>query len=162
DDLVDLLYVLDHAFARLAARYADLQPEAQSRERRAQIVRNPGEQHGAVLLVLAQVRQHLIEAAVQVDDLGWTRLGQRGRRAALADACHGVVQLAQRTRQVARKRVGADEQHGEDDQAKLERAAGHVLARSGRHLKARPVRAIARDQLDPQQLLPRLDAKLGI
>ena len=44
-------------------------------------------------------------------------LRQRRRRPALADVGDGVVQLAQRSGQVAREHIGADQQHGQRDQA---------------------------------------------
>ena len=79
DDPVHLLDIVDHALMRVIVRCADLDAEAQSRQRRAQVVRYPGKQNRAVLLDLTQVGQHLVEAAVEVDDLRRAALRQRRR-----------------------------------------------------------------------------------
>ena len=114
--------------AFLLVAHADLDAEPQSRERRAQVVRNAGEQQRAILLRLLQIGQHVVEAAIEVDDLRRPGLGQRRRRLALADARDRVVELAQRPGQIAREGIGADQQYRERDQAPLQRARGRVVA----------------------------------
>ena len=55
DDPVHFLDVVDHAGARRVVARLHLDAEAQPRERRAQVVRDPREQQRAVLLQLPQV-----------------------------------------------------------------------------------------------------------
>ncbi len=141
--------------------HANLDAEAQSRQRRAQVVRYTRQQQRAVLFGLAQVGEHAVEAAIQTDDLRRPAFRQRRRRLALADTGDRVAELAQRTREIAREGVGAEQQHDERDQAPFQGARGCVLARP-RQGKYRPVRPVSRLQLDPEQLQPRLDAQLRL
>ena len=94
----------DHAGARGFVGVAQLDAETQPRERRAQVVRDAGQQHRAVALDLAQVAEHRVEAAIDRGDLRRAGLGQRRRRFAASDALDGGVELAQRPREVARER----------------------------------------------------------
>ena len=111
---------------RLVARL-HLDAEPQPRERRAQVVRDAGEQQRAVLLELAQVGGHPVHAAIERDDLRRAVLGQRRRRLAAADALDGRGELAQRAREIAREDERGDEQHGGEHQAPQRRARRVVL-----------------------------------
>jgi hypothetical protein len=67
-----------------------------ARQRRAQVVRDAGQDDRAVLLELLQVVDHLVEAAVGLDDLLRAFFGQRGGALALGDRARGRGQARQR------------------------------------------------------------------
>ena len=82
--------------ATMPARVASSAPpqldaEAQARERRAQVVRDAGEQDRAIALDLAQVAEHRVESAVDRGDFRRARFRQRRRRFATADALDGAA-----------------------------------------------------------------------
>ena len=107
--------------ARVASsRGCELDAEAQSRERRAQVVRNAGEQDRAVALDLPQVAEHRVEPAVDGRDFRRAGFRQRRRRFAATDALDGELQLVQRTREIARERERR-EQHQRDDRRREQR-----------------------------------------
>ena len=131
--------------SRLVAR-SHLDAQAQARERRAQVVRDAGQQHGAILLDLPQVAGHRVEAAVDRGDLRGPGLGQRRRQLAAADARDRRRQFAQRPREVAREHVGGDEQQREHDERPGQRprrdlvGAAAAAARARRSSRACPPR----------------------
>ncbi len=62
NDAIHLLDVVDHALACPLVARLYLDAQAQPRQRRAQIMRDAGQEQGAVLLDLPQVGQHPIES----------------------------------------------------------------------------------------------------
>ena len=163
DDPVHLLDVGDHAGTRRGVAGVELDAEAQSRQRRAQVVRNAREQYRAVALDLAQVAEHRVEPAVDGRDFGRAGFGQRRRRFAATDALDGELELVQRTREVARKRE-CRKQHHRDDRRRPAAmiARGDVLGlRAGRQREADPVAVVARLHVDEELPRARRDADLG-
>ena len=79
--------------ARMSSPRAHLDAEAQAGERRAQVVRDAGQQHRAIALDLPQVAEHRVEAAIDRGDLGGSGLRQRRRRLAAPDLVDGRVEL---------------------------------------------------------------------
>ena len=75
DDPVHLVDVVDHAGTRRFVARLHFDAEPQPRERRAQVVRNAGEQDRTVVLELAQARHHAVHSAVELHDLGRSLLG---------------------------------------------------------------------------------------
>ena len=95
----------------LLVLHAHLGLEAQARERRAQVVRDAGEHHGAVLLDLGELARHPVEAHVDLADLA----GQRGLVEArvvfaFADAAGREREVLQRP--VDQPRDGGRAEHG--------------------------------------------------
>ena len=162
DDPVHRLDVVDHALPCLFVVRFDLDAEAQPRERCAQVVRNAGEEQRAILLDLPQVGQHFVEPAIEVHDFGRAVFGQGRGRHAVADACDCVVELSQRPCEITGKGVGTGEEDRADDHTPFQRPGGRVLRGPRRQLEAGPVGAVARHQLDPEHLQPRLNAQLGL
>ncbi len=70
-----------------SSRRADLDAEAQPRQRRAQIVRHAGEQQRAILLGLAQVREHLLKPRFRLTISEGPISGSGGGELALARRC---------------------------------------------------------------------------
>ena len=90
-----------------------LDAEPQPRERRAQVVRDAGEQQRAVLLELAQVGRHPVDAAIERHDFGRavlraaaaaSRRGRRARRSRRARAADARGSARRRTRRPAARR----------------------------------------------------------
>ncbi len=96
DDGVHLLDVGHHQLAGLVVDRAHLGFQAQARERRAQIVRDAGEHHGAVGLQLLEVPHHLVEAVIRLGHFRAAALGQRLRIIARADGARGIGQPLER------------------------------------------------------------------
>ena len=69
DDGVELRDVGRHVVARVLVGHAHLGFEPQARQRRAQVVRDAGQHHGAVLLDLGELVGHAVEADVDRPDL---------------------------------------------------------------------------------------------
>ena len=101
-------------------RAAHLEREAHARERRAQVVRNPGEHHGALALHALQVARHAVEGRAEAPQLARAFLGKRLVRFAAADARRGARQRGERAREVGGDQPGAGEREGEQRHAPAE------------------------------------------
>ena len=127
----------------LLVLHAHLGFEAQARERRAQVVRDAGEHHGAVLLDLGELARHPVEAHVDLADLaGHRRLVEARVVLAFADAAGGERQLLERPVDQAgdrrpsraRWRAARSPTHSDDRAASTSgrRASGRPAASRGR------------------------------
>ena len=96
DDGVHLPDIGLDAFARLVRQVGHFHFQLHARQRRAQVVRNAGQNHGAVRFHLFQVIDHLVEAAVRLDDFDRAFFRQRRRLLALGDVARGRRQARQR------------------------------------------------------------------
>ena len=80
---------------RLLVAHAHLGLQPQARQRRAQVVRDAGQHHRAVLLDLGELARHAVEAHVDLADLAGERVLVEPRlELAVADAAGGERQLA--------------------------------------------------------------------
>ena len=84
--------------ARIRVGHAHLGFQPQARQRRAQVVRDAGQHHGAVLLDLGQLLRHAVEADVDLADLAGDGLlvEPAGVELAVAHAAGGERQLLER------------------------------------------------------------------
>jgi hypothetical protein len=98
DQLVHAVDVAHDALDEIAVGFfgEHAQGEADARQRRAQVVRNAGQQRGAVGKQFLDLHAHAVEFARQHGELGRAGLRQRLRAAPLADALRGAGQARQR------------------------------------------------------------------
>ena len=96
DDGVHLPDIGLDALARLVRQVGHFHFQLHARQRRAQVVRNARQDHGAVRFHLFQVVDHLVEAAVRLDDFDRALFRQRRRLLALGDVARGRRQARQR------------------------------------------------------------------
>ena len=82
----------------------------------------PASSTRAIALDLPQVREHRVESAIDRGDLRRARFRQRRRRLAAPDALDRVLELAQRTREIAREHERGGEQQRDDDERPAQRA----------------------------------------
>jgi hypothetical protein len=111
DDRVHVVEVLDHRALRrrVDPRLQHLGLQAQPRERRAQVVRDPGEERRALALLLLQVVLHLVEGARDGADLRRPGLRNRLGIAALAELLGGTRELRERAVQLPDDEEGGGE-----------------------------------------------------
>ncbi|MNK98957.1 hypothetical protein D3C87_1193370 [compost metagenome] len=109
DDGVHLLDVGDHGVARDVVHRRHLGLEPQPGERGAQVVGDAGQHDHAVVVELAQVPHHLVEAAVGLGHLAGAVLAQRRRIAARADLARRVGQPLERVVHARRDEGRADD-----------------------------------------------------
>jgi hypothetical protein len=162
DDLVHFGDVVDHSLFHRLIVYAHLQTEAQTRERRAQVVRDAGQQQRAVVLQLPQIGDHLIEAPIEFRDLRRTTFRQRRRRFAATHACYRGIELAKRTGQITCEHERRDEQRCGEREAPDQRARRNFFRLRPRwQRKTDPISGATGFDADGEQLLTRCDSQFG-
>ena len=125
---------MSSAMLRLASSSCDahLGLEAQARERRAQVVRDAGEHHRAVLLDLGELARHPVEAHVDLADLAGHRVLVEARvELALADAAGGERQVLERPVDQPRDRRRAEHGGEQRDADPEDQRARSTSARPG-------------------------------
>jgi hypothetical protein len=126
DHLVHLVDVRAHALQRLGARAAHLQREAQARERRAHVVRDAGEHHGALALERLEVARHAVEGTRHRRELARPAFGERRGRLAAPHAPRGARERAQRARERGGDQRGAEQGEHEQQRSPAEPAQAEL------------------------------------
>ena len=154
DGGVQLHDVGHHVFAGNVVLHAHLGFQAQARQRGAQVVRDAGQHHGALLLQLGQFLRHAVEADVDLADLAGHGLlvELAGGKVAIAHAVGGVAQLLEGAVDQARDhgRAGQRQQARRAQPDQPGAATGRGVARL---VQQDPVRVLVDGEADPQAFL---------
>ena len=113
----------------LVVEHLEAQPNA--RERRAQVVRDAGEEQRALVVQALQVGRHLVERAGQRADLRWPGFGNRRRNLAASHRFRGARQRAQRAIDAEHDEPRADERQRQHERPPADPAQGLAAARCG-------------------------------
>ena len=135
-----------------SGRSLHLDLEAESRQRRADVVRDAGQDDGAIILDRLQFRGEPVEAAIELGDLRRPRLGQDARGATAAQAIDGTRQVRQRAVDQPADQQRADRGEGDADRADLEPVAVQLTFEPLR-IDDQPVAVAGQVEADPQRLL---------